>query len=115
VILPVLFPGFFPGYGLGFLVVALLAVWVGMDAEKRGMSGILWGIGVFLLCIIFLPIYLIVRKPLLPQQPYGYPPVQPPPGTYPPAAQPGHFCSNCGTHIDPAARFCPNCGKPAQS
>jgi hypothetical protein len=115
VILPILFRGFFPGFGLGFIIVALIAVWVGSDANKRGMNGIAWGIGVFLLCIVFLPIYLIVRKPMLAQQPYGYPPVQPPPGPYPPPPQAGHFCSNCGTHIDAAARFCPNCGKPSSS
>ncbi len=118
------FPGFFPRFGLGFLIAALIALWVATDANKRGMNGVAWAIGVFFLCIIFLPIYLIVRKPLLAQQPYGYPPPgQPPPyGPTPPGQPPlptstpsqaGHFCSHCGTPMDAAARFCPNCGKPS--
>jgi hypothetical protein len=47
------------------LIIALaLAIWVAQDANKRGMSGIGWGIGTFFLCIIFLPLYLIMRKPV---------------------------------------------------
>ena len=45
-----------------FIIPLLIAIWVYHDAEKRGMNGILWAIGVFLLCIIFLPVYFIVRK-----------------------------------------------------
>ena len=66
--------GFFGGFGFGFLIALLIAIWVASDANKRGMNGVGWAIGVFFLCIVFLPIYLIVRKPLLAQQPYGYPP-----------------------------------------
>jgi len=95
------------GYGIGFVIALLIAIWVAQDANKRGMNGVLWAIGVFLVCIIFLPIYLIVRKPLLSQQPYGYPPPGPP---QPPQA--GHFCSNCGAPVQPGVRFCGNCGKP---
>jgi len=103
------------GYGLGFLIALLIAIWVANDANKRGMNGVLWAIGVFLVCIIFLPIYLIVRKPLLPQQPYGYPPPGPPP-PYSPSPPPGvahQFCSNCGAPLTPGVKFCGNCGKPA--
>lgn len=49
----------------GLFVALVIAILVGQDASKRGMNGILWGIGVFLLLIIFLPIYFIVRKPKL--------------------------------------------------
>ena len=49
---------------LGFLIALVVGILVGKDANKRGMNGILWGIGVCLLMIVFLPIYLIVRKPL---------------------------------------------------
>jgi hypothetical protein len=119
------------GYGLGFIIVAAIAIWVATDANKRGMNGIGWGIGVFLLCIVFLPIYLIVRKPLQAQpQPYGYPPAPPqppqpygyppgpsaappgPPQIQQPPPQPAHrFCSNCGQQLAEAARFCPSCGR----
>ncbi len=109
--------GLFGGYGLGILIAVLIAVWVASDANKRGMNGVAWAIGVFLLCIVFLPIYLIVRKPLLAQQqPYGYPPpAQPPPPSYTPPQPARHFCSSCGSPMDVAAGFCPNCGKPSSS
>ena len=48
----------------GFLIALIVGILVGQDANKRGMNGIGWGLGVFLLMIVFLPIYLIIRKPL---------------------------------------------------
>ena len=106
--------GFFGGFGFGFLIALLIAIWVATDANKRGMNGVAWAIGVFFLCIVFLPIYLIVRKPLLAQQPYGYPP---PPGSQPPYNPPPptagqHFCANCGSPVQPGVKFCATCGKP---
>jgi hypothetical protein len=50
---------------IGFVIAILLAAWVYQDAQKRGMTGIGWAIGTFFICIIFLPVYLIVRKPKL--------------------------------------------------
>lgn len=57
------------GLGIGVTLVSLLipllaAIFVGRDASKRGMSAWGWGIGVFLLLIIFLPLYFIMRKPV---------------------------------------------------
>lgn len=49
---------------IGLLIAGAIAFWVYKDAESRGMNGIGWAIGTFLLCIIILPIYLIVRKPV---------------------------------------------------
>ncbi len=119
------------GYGIGFVIDLVIAIWVASDANKRGMNGVLWGIGVFLLCIVFLPIYLIVRKPLLAQS-YGYPPGPPPPPQpaqpygyqpgpaaplphSPPPVEPAqpmhHFCSNCGTQLTAGSKFCPSCGR----
>lgn len=91
------------------VVVLVIAVLVGQDANKRGMNGVLWGIGVFLLCIVFLPLYLIVRKPVLMAGPPGYPPA------YPPVAGPGgppRMCPACGKYHDGSAQFCPHCGAP---
>lgn len=42
-----------------FLVIAIL---IGRDASKRGMNAWGWGIGVFFLWIIFLPIYFMRRQ-----------------------------------------------------
>lgn len=81
------------GYLIGFVIAAAIAIWVATDANKRGMNGVGWGIGVFLFCIVVLPIYLITRKPLL-AQPTGYPyggppqPYVPPQQPYVPPQQP---------------------------
>ncbi len=45
-----------------FIVAILCCIWVYRDAEKRGMSGVLWLIVVLIIGIIGLIIYLIVRK-----------------------------------------------------
>jgi predicted amidophosphoribosyltransferase len=44
---------------------AIVAVITAKDAGKRGMNEFGWGVGVFLAMIFFLPLYLIVRKPVL--------------------------------------------------
>ena len=126
---------------IGIVIAAAIAFWVGSDANKRGMNGILWGIGTFLVCIVFLPLYLIMRKPLLvaggvppgtpvymqpppgqypPQQQGQYPPPPPPPqfqappAAMPPSAGPVHFCTQCGQKYEGTVKFCPSCGAPAQ-
>ena len=73
---------------IGIVLGAVAGAWVYSDAKKRGMNAIGWGIGSFLVCIVFLPLYLIIRKPLLAQVPPGYPP----PGTpgYLPPGTPGY-------------------------
>ena len=87
-------------------VTLIMAVFIARDANRRGMNGLLWGLGVFLICIVFLPLYLIVRKPILHAPPAG--PVEP--GyTLSPQATPG-FCHHCGAALLPDARFCGACG-----
>lgn len=91
------------GILFGTIVVLIIAIWVAQDANKRGMNGILWALGVFLFCIVFLPLYLIVRKPIVAVPPPGYPGA-PGPG--------GRVCPNCGKYHDGSALFCPFCGAP---
>jgi hypothetical protein len=50
---------------IGVLIAATVAFFVVKDASKRGMNAWVWGVGVFCLLIIVLPIYFIVRKPKL--------------------------------------------------
>ena len=54
------------GVGLifGLIIAAIIGVIISKDANSRGMNGTGWGIFVFLVCIVALPLYLIVRKPV---------------------------------------------------
>ena len=52
-------------YLIGFLIAGAIAYWVFTDAKKRGMNAPGWAAGTFLLCIVFLPLYLIMRKPVV--------------------------------------------------
>tara|TARA_B100000700_G_C14755281_1_gene719464 strand:+ start:272 stop:451 length:180 start_codon:yes stop_codon:yes gene_type:complete len=54
------------GVGLifGIIIAAIIGVIIAKDANSRGMNGTGWGIFVFLVCIVALPLYLIVRKPV---------------------------------------------------
>lgn len=49
---------------LGIIIAAIVAICVHNDAEKRDMNATAWAIGVFLVMIIFLPLYFIMRKPV---------------------------------------------------
>ena len=71
-------------YAVFLVLWIMVLVWVYRDAESRGMSGALWVIIVFLISIIGLIIYLVVRDPKYPQVQGGY---YPEPGYYqqPPA------------------------------
>lgn len=48
---------------IGLIIALVIAISVGKDAAKRNMNSFGWGLGVFALMIIFLPLYFIVRKP----------------------------------------------------
>ena len=45
-----------------FIIGLVLCIWVYRDAEKRGMSGVMWLIVVLITSFIGLIIYLVVRK-----------------------------------------------------
>ena len=47
---------------VGLIIVLACTIYTYQDANKRGMNGILWALGVFFLCIVFFPLYLILRK-----------------------------------------------------
>jgi drug/metabolite transporter (DMT)-like permease len=121
---------------IGYAIAAAVGFWVYTDAKKRGMNAVGWGIGAALVCIVFLPLYLIIRKPLLTAGMPGIPPgavvytqapPPPPPGMAPPPPQgmmappppppgaapaggPVHFCVQCGQKYEGTVKFCPSCG-----
>lgn len=90
-------------FGLGFLIQLGLAVWVGIDAQRRGTSGLLWGLLVFFTSIVGLLVYAIVcTGPAVPR----------PVGTPPSATAPGESssCPSCGRAVRADFQHCPDCG-----
>lgn len=52
------------GQGVGLIGLIIAAVWVYRDAASRGMQGAAaWAAGVFLLFIVFFPLYFVRRRP----------------------------------------------------
>jgi len=50
---------------LANIISLAAALWVFYDSQKRGYTvgrGLLWAVGVFLVLIVFLPLYLVARK-----------------------------------------------------
>jgi len=75
---------------VGLIISIAIAIYMYKDAEKRGKSGILWGIIGFCCTCVGLVIWLIIRPPIQQAPPPGY---YPPPGQqpyYPPPQQPGY-------------------------
>jgi hypothetical protein len=107
-----------------FVWIAVI-IWVYKDAERRGMSGLLWALLVFIGNLIGLLIYLIVRQdhPLREEQ--GTTSPGPPaavssseikttvcPACQKPVEKRFAFCPYCGASLQPV---CKSCGKPADS
>jgi RNA polymerase subunit RPABC4/transcription elongation factor Spt4 len=109
--------GFFHGFGPAgrmalFLLPAVFIVlwgavliWVYRDAEKRGMSGILWLLLVLIGNVIGLLIYAIVRSETPMRRRDRGEPAAPAP------ASPLEKCGGCGKPLGPGFEFCPYCGK----
>lgn len=91
--------------GIGTMLAALVASIVTSDARKRGLSSsdsLAWGIGVFLMMAVVLPIYLIVRRK---QETQGgaTPKVETAP------------CPYCGYLNKPGSTFCDKCQRQLKS
>jgi hypothetical protein len=74
---------------ISLVISIVIAIFMYKDAEKRGKSGILWGIIGFCCGCIGLIIWLIIRPPIQQGPPQGY---YPPPQQqgYPPQQQQGY-------------------------
>ena len=80
---------------IGLILAAIVAVWVYWDAKKRGcttLASVGWMLGVFLLMIVFLPLYLFTRARKAKQVEILMP------------------CKYCGKYYEGAPVYCPNCG-----
>lgn len=85
---------------IGLVFWIWLLTWVYRDAQKRGMSGVLWVLLVLFLQIIGIIIYLIARDPVRPTQPTYYPP----------ARERNRYCVKCKKNIPYDSWMCPYCG-----
>ena len=102
-------------FAVGPVITATMAAFVAKDASKRGMNAAGWFFGVFLLMIVFLPLYLLERKPLLPEYQSQFP--QPPQTQSDLATTAARFpflCMHCGKYYAGQAKYCPLCGKPQE-
>ncbi|MDR4508824.1 MAG: hypothetical protein MRJ65_11420 [Candidatus Brocadiaceae bacterium] len=80
---------------IALLIAAAVAVWVYIDAKSKGcknLTAIGWMLGVFLLMIVFLPLYLFMR----PKQARQVDILTP--------------CKYCNKHYEGTPMYCPNCG-----
>ncbi|MFQ5876314.1 MAG: zinc ribbon domain-containing protein [Acidobacteriota bacterium] len=106
---PIRAPWVLPGLwllGLCALIQVSLAVWVGLDANRRGMNGLLWGALVLFTCVVGLVVYLIVTR--------GAPSPAATAATAPGFGgelQPA-TCRRCGAAVQPQFRVCPFCSAP---
>jgi RNA polymerase subunit RPABC4/transcription elongation factor Spt4 len=85
-----------------FMMLAVwsaIVVWVYFDAERRGMSGFLWGILVMFGSIIGLIIYLIIRSGGVPGMVNGS----------------LATCPQCSKPVSGGFKVCPYCGSPLKS
>jgi hypothetical protein len=73
---------------LGFGVLIAVSRWVWVDAQRRGMNR-RWAIWVGAMLIVFLPLYLLVRRPVK--------------------------CSGCGKAIDSSSELCEHCDEVSAS
>ena len=89
--------------GLWGVIQIALSFWVGFDAQKRGLHGLLWGLLVFFTGIVGLIVYLIVAPGMAPRNGGAQPP-----GATAAMAEPR--CGKCGAAVEPQFKACPYCG-----
>ncbi len=116
---------FFPAFGLAFFFLILwiaVIVWVYKDAERRGMSGLLWSLLVFFGHIIGLVVFLIVRQdhpvccgPEASRTSAPSASSRTSPGSAPPSSAAASFtCPSCKKPVEKSFTYCPHCGATLQ-
>ena len=99
-------------FSFSALIQLILAVWVGVDAQKRGSNGYFWGLLVFFTSIVGLLVYLLwitdVMEKISRDVNTGRAPA--------PAADPVVVdavlpsCPACGGEVEEDFKACPACG-----
>jgi hypothetical protein len=113
-----IFPGFrfYGPLSIWGLLQAVLAVWVGLDASKRGLNGVLWGLLVFFTGVVGLIVYLLVGPVMQRNEAEGESgavtvptiPTAPTGGAVRPKGD--RRCLGCEARVDPEFKVCPYCG-----
>ena len=104
-------------FGIWGLLQIGLAVWVGIDAQRRGSLGLLWGLFVLFTNIVGLIVYLLVvhggflgavavDSSAAPAAGVAAPP--PPP-------TPDAACPKCAGSVHSGFRHCPHCGQALEN
>lgn len=79
---------------IGVVIAAGVAAWVYSDAlARKARHPILWGLGTFLLLIVVLPAWLIMRPPTEARR-----------------SEAGR-CPWCEASLPPSAKYCSECGR----
>lgn len=104
------FPRTFLGlFSFTGLLHVVLAVWVGVDAHRRRMNGVLWGLLVCFTSVVGLIVYLIVvQSPTLRN---GLPGTQGAAAPHRPGPNGSGHCGSCGSRVRRHFRHCPHCGQ----
>jgi RNA polymerase subunit RPABC4/transcription elongation factor Spt4 len=88
-----------------------LAIWVGFDANRRGLNGLLWGLLVFFTGIVGLIVYLLIG-PTMAQRNGATASPQPAAAVTPVApVTPSTVCPGCQSQVSNDFKVCPYCGK----
>ena len=106
----------FPFFGvLGFsgLIQIGLAAWVGVDAQRRGSNGYLWGLLVFFTPLIGLIVYLLWAGDVLErvsERVQASSTTSEPEPVVDVTASTAVDCGLCGERIEREFKVCPSCG-----
>ena len=95
------------------LLQLVLAVWVGVDAQKRGSNGYLWGLLVFVTSIVGLVVYLLWLSGTMEKISEGVHRSQAPPAAAEEVVVDAVVlaCPACGGDVEENFKVCPACGK----
>lgn len=91
---------------IAIIIPLIVAWWVASDAKKRGYSQgaiVAWFLGVWMVLIIFLPLYFILRPNSIILRPKSTGQISSAKGTY--------VCPYCGNLYQEKVPFCPYCGR----
>jgi RNA polymerase subunit RPABC4/transcription elongation factor Spt4 len=104
---PFAFHGILP-LGLMSVIHIILAVWVGIDANRRGQNGILWGLLVLFTSLIGLIVYLLI-SPMIASRSFLPNRIGGPAAPETPQVG-GAACPSCHAEVQADFRICPRCG-----